>query len=158
MFCTFTLHDLTRLFGDNINITCPNAQVWVGISKILFLLLLPPFDLHLIFEKSSLKHQVGYNLDFLSIWNLNFAGYTGRKISSSTKTKKNTGENGKLTFSKYPAFFITYSYKIPPNWLIGIGIPVGFLRHILCVKHWIIYYVLIYAQHLQMMDRAIGLS
>ena len=79
MFCTFTLHDLTRLFGDNINITCPSAQVWVGISKILFLLLLPPIDLHLIFEKSSLNHQVGYNLDFLSIWNLNFADYTNRK-------------------------------------------------------------------------------
>ena len=65
MFCTFTLHDLTRLFGDNINITCPKAQVWVGISKILFLLLLPPIDIHLIFEKSSLKHQVGWTWFFV---------------------------------------------------------------------------------------------
>ena len=51
----------------------------------------------------------------LRIYELYFADYTGRKNQVRPREKIITGENGKLTFSNYPAFFITYSFKTPPN-------------------------------------------
>ena len=47
----------------------------------------PPINLHLIFEKSSLKNQVGRTGFFLSILNWIFAGYTGSKNQVRNRQK-----------------------------------------------------------------------
>ena len=50
----------------------------------------PPIDLHLIFEKSSLKSRKLDELDQKSILNLNFAGYTGKKIKFKLDKKSSS--------------------------------------------------------------------
>mgnify|MGYP006863675351 CR=1 FL=1 len=62
---------------------------WVSLYQQDLKRLSPPVDMHLIFEKSSLKNPIGKTC-FLSILNLNFAGYTGRIIKFEIDKKSSS--------------------------------------------------------------------